>query len=328
MAMVGMKPATTSGSGTTTTHIIHPDHLGGTNVVTDNNGELVQTLDYYPYGGIRIDDRDGSFTEQRKFIGEIYDAAVTLSYLNARYYDGWRGQFVSQDPEARDNPQKFLPDPQQLNSYSYARNNPVVFSDPTGRCVDGVTTLVCIAVYGVLTLFVASNAALLYGAITQNVDVINLGFGLNDIVVSGGSGLTPTNPITGQQRGSPEVKVEVSRVQSGSQKQNIVGQQSVAIAKQMSTGASNQSVLNLISSVYKPTDTIQGGFFGAYSNEVITGAPTKGVNHYQKVEQTLNRIDNIITSEGKNLTSGDIHALLNLLANAASEVQKIENTKR
>src|SRR3989344_3273858 len=73
-----------------------------------------------------------AFSEQRKFIGQEYDIGTGLDYLNARYYDAMRGQFISQDPLARDNPEKFLTDPQQLNTYSYARNNPINASDPSG----------------------------------------------------------------------------------------------------------------------------------------------------------------------------------------------------
>ena len=81
----------------TTTHIIHTDHLGGTNVITNANGNVAQVLDYYPYGSPRLDTKAGSFNEKRKYIGEQYDTVTSLSYLNARYYDGGRGQFLSQD---------------------------------------------------------------------------------------------------------------------------------------------------------------------------------------------------------------------------------------
>ena len=80
MAMAGFKPATSNGK---ITHTIHTDHLGGTNVVTDQGGEVMEATDYYPYGSMRIDDQAGSFTEQRRFIGEEYDAGVGLNYLNA-----------------------------------------------------------------------------------------------------------------------------------------------------------------------------------------------------------------------------------------------------
>ena len=89
--------ATVVGSATTaTTTYLHPDHLGGTNVATDEDGAVTQTLDYYPYGTQRI--ATGSFSEQRRFIGEEYDGDTEFSYLNARYYEGSRGQFLSQDP--------------------------------------------------------------------------------------------------------------------------------------------------------------------------------------------------------------------------------------
>src|SRR3984893_3382429 len=46
--------ASGAATGTAKTRYIHPDHLGSTNVVTDENGNVVQTLDYYPYGSTRI----------------------------------------------------------------------------------------------------------------------------------------------------------------------------------------------------------------------------------------------------------------------------------
>lgn len=73
-----------------------------------------------------------AFSEQRKFIGQEYDAITGLDYLNARYYDAKRGQFTSQDPMFWNPTPELLADPQQLNSYSYARNNPIISSDPSG----------------------------------------------------------------------------------------------------------------------------------------------------------------------------------------------------
>ena len=43
-----------SATGTAAMRYVHPDHLGSTNVVTDQNQNLVQTLDYYPYGATRV----------------------------------------------------------------------------------------------------------------------------------------------------------------------------------------------------------------------------------------------------------------------------------
>ena len=134
--------ATIEGNGTaTSTSYHHTDHLGGGNVSTDATGEVIETTDYYPFGEQRI--ATGSFEEQRKFIGEEYDTETNLSYLNARYYEGSRGQFTSQDPvfweigQSSDG-KSVLQNPQAQNSYSYAQNNPLVNKDPTGRFSIGI----------------------------------------------------------------------------------------------------------------------------------------------------------------------------------------------
>jgi len=85
---------------------------------------------------------------QRIFIGQFGDDPTSLSYLNARYYDAARGQFTNEDPVhlALGNPeeirqrtgrtqQQYLADPQLLNSYAYARGNPVLYKDPTGEAL-------------------------------------------------------------------------------------------------------------------------------------------------------------------------------------------------
>lgn len=114
-----------------TPYYIHSDHLGSTNVVTDSSGTNVQLLDYYPYGMKRIS--AGTYNEQRQYIGQIYDADTMFDYLNARYYKPDIGRFLSEDPVFWNLSQELLLDPQQQNSYSYGRDNPIKNSDPTGN---------------------------------------------------------------------------------------------------------------------------------------------------------------------------------------------------
>lgn len=131
--------ATVEGNGSaTSTYIAHTDHQGGTNVMSDKNGLLAQLATYYPYGTKRNNElRASGFNEKRQFIGQYYDDAIALSYLNARYYDGGRGQFLSQDPLFTGDPNRQrLVNPQELNSYSYAANNPIRWSDPLGLWVN------------------------------------------------------------------------------------------------------------------------------------------------------------------------------------------------
>ena len=113
-----------------------PDHLNSTNVVTDASGTPIQVLDYYPYGSTRISQTTGVFNEGKQFIGQYADPETNLSYLQARYYDGSKGEFLSEDPVFLGDPmQQVLTDPQSLNSYSYANDNPITKSDPNGKQV-------------------------------------------------------------------------------------------------------------------------------------------------------------------------------------------------
>src|SRR6266480_2458047 len=131
-------------TGTAKTRYVHPDHLGSTNVVTNESGAVVQTLDYYPYGATRVS-VSTSTNEKRKFIGQFSDDSG-LSYLNARFYNPNQGQFLSEDPSflavgnselvkqvTGQDQRTFLSDPQQLNSTSYGRDNPITNKDPSGN---------------------------------------------------------------------------------------------------------------------------------------------------------------------------------------------------
>lgn len=130
----GIIVATVEASTTALTRYVLNDNLSGTNLVTDSSNAIIETLDYYPYGQARLDIKSGYAGEKRKYIGQEYDSGSTLSYLNARYYDGSRGQFISQDPVFLGDPkQQNIYDPQSLNSYAYANGNPIRNKDPTGR---------------------------------------------------------------------------------------------------------------------------------------------------------------------------------------------------
>jgi RHS repeat-associated protein len=156
VATIDQETASGNATGTPDTHYIHPDHLGSTNVVTNASGTVEQTLDYFPYGGTRIS--TGQNAASRQYIGQFADQS-TLDYLNARYYDSSRGQFLTEDPSflalgdaiefkktANREQQEFLADPQLANSYGYGRDNPVLHKDPDGKIVPFI--IGALAAYG------------------------------------------------------------------------------------------------------------------------------------------------------------------------------------
>ncbi|MFI7418687.1 RHS repeat-associated core domain-containing protein [Nonomuraea sp. NPDC049684] len=97
---------------------------GSTQLAVDDASGQVSRERYLPFGQRRGED-DLPFTD-RGFLGKTEDTSTQLDYLSARYYDPAIGRFVSTDPLLD------FSKPQWLNPYSYAGNNPVGLSDPTG----------------------------------------------------------------------------------------------------------------------------------------------------------------------------------------------------
>ena len=132
--------------------VVHDEWSSSTNVVTDASGTVIQVLDYYPYGSTRISQSTTNFNENKQFLGRYQDPETNLNYLQARYYDGSKGEFLSEDPVFLGDPkQQVLTDPQSMNSYSYGNDNPITKSDPTGR-IAGVDDLISFGVGGTVNL--------------------------------------------------------------------------------------------------------------------------------------------------------------------------------
>lgn len=114
------------------THYFHKDHLGSSTVMSDYSGTVVEASEYYPFGAFRS--HLGTATSSYKFTDQELDAESGLYNYDARLYDPVIGRFISADSIVQGGGY----DPQLLNRYSYVRNNPILYVDPTGhRLGDG-----------------------------------------------------------------------------------------------------------------------------------------------------------------------------------------------
>lgn len=109
---------------------IHTDHLGSTHVVEDEAGSPTNLNQYKPFGEFsrRISLQEEDQKSGLYFTQQMLDDETGLYYYGARYYDPTIGRFISPDSIVQ------APmDPQTLNRYSYCRNNPVIYTDPSGN---------------------------------------------------------------------------------------------------------------------------------------------------------------------------------------------------
>jgi RHS repeat-associated protein len=110
------------------------DHLSSASLSLDESGNVVQKLDYYPFGSERVNEKTGDFDTHFTYTDQEKDKETGLMYYGARYYDAEVGRFTQVDPWFGE-----LSIPQTLNKYTYTLNNPLVYVDPTGEKVELVS---------------------------------------------------------------------------------------------------------------------------------------------------------------------------------------------
>ncbi len=114
------------GPSTVDYHYYHQDHIGSSNVITDESGKVAKLMEYSPYGLTTRE--EGAYNTNYRFTGKLFDTSTALYYYGARYYDPELGRFIQPDTIV-----PYPDDPQSFNRYSYCRNNPITYIDPTGH---------------------------------------------------------------------------------------------------------------------------------------------------------------------------------------------------
>ena len=117
---------------------IHKDNLGSWNVITDENGNVLQNVAFDAWGNVRNGD-DWSLDDTyvlmygRGFTGHEHLDGFGLINMNGRMYDPLLSMMLSPD-----NNIQFPQMSQNFNRYSYCLNNPLKYTDPTGEWVETV----------------------------------------------------------------------------------------------------------------------------------------------------------------------------------------------
>jgi len=113
-------------TGASTLAYLAGDQQGTSSVAVDS-GTLAVTHRYYdPYGSTRGTAQPAWPEDEKGFVDGADDTATGLTDLGAREYQPGTGSFISPDPLL--SPYQ----PQDLNAYAYAADNPATNSDPSG----------------------------------------------------------------------------------------------------------------------------------------------------------------------------------------------------
>ncbi len=94
--------------------------------LTDKDGKVTKKYTYDAFGVEKNIDKND--TNAFRYCGEYYDTETGTIYLRARYYNPTTGRFISRDSFAGRKS-----DPLSLNLYTYCRNNPLRYVDPSGH---------------------------------------------------------------------------------------------------------------------------------------------------------------------------------------------------
>ena len=103
----------------------HPDHLGSSSYITNLDGEVVQHIEYVPFGEVFIEERNSIWNTPYLFNAKEFDEETGLYYYGARYYDPRLSLWISTDALKEKTP--------NVSPYIYTDNNPIIYIDPDGN---------------------------------------------------------------------------------------------------------------------------------------------------------------------------------------------------
>lgn len=107
-------------------YYMYNGHADVTALINTYTGAIDATYYYDAFGNIT--ESTGSVNNSITYAGYQYDSETKLYYLNSRMYDPKIARFLQEDTYTGT-----ADDPLSLNLYTYVKNNPLIYYDPTGH---------------------------------------------------------------------------------------------------------------------------------------------------------------------------------------------------
>jgi RHS repeat-associated protein len=286
------------------------DWLGTRRVLTDSLGNTQQSCHSLPYGN--GEDCTPTPTEQL-FTGKERDQESSNDYFGARYYESSMGRFMSPDwnDDPEPTPYAELDDPQSLNLYGYARNNPLTNNDPDGHGCQTTTFRTEFAGQITMQATVTDNSTCswfvwqpllhpsyhLGGQYTRwDTKAIHAIF----------------DPIMGDRTCPPK---GCNPIEDDDAIPFVPG----GFSLELKPLASSPELQAIINELYRSSDTVLGGTAGAIRQEIKNGIAVGGKMHFTKGVQRALQLEKSIA--GAKFSGSDLdlaRAILQDLRNAMS----------
>jgi len=183
-------------------YYLYKDHLGSITAITNATGTVVERRSFDAWGRLRNPD-NWNYTNiptmtilERGYTGHEHLFGFGLINMNGRMYDPLIGRMLSPDP--------YVPNAtntQDFNRYTYARNNPLKYTDPDGEWIH---IPIMAAIGGIMN--VASNWKNIDGNFLKGFAAFNVGAGQGALtavcpaagIFAGSLATGATNSLIGQ----------------------------------------------------------------------------------------------------------------------------------
>ena len=256
------------------------------------------------------------------FTGQMRDpesAAGTetgLDYFNARYFWATLGRFTSPDAPFAD---QYPEDPQSWNLYSYVRNNPLIYTDPSGKgCVylnksgtdignvdDQITSEQCgktggYWIDGTFTEARFAHGSLILGGTTdgQNRTSASYGLGPDPGLMALQLGTRIAEP--GVKLAAVGTAIVMGGAFGGAAYGALAGGTALnAVSIPLATLpplVSNPTLHQIVSKLFQATDRLPGGTAGAVRYEIMTGDLMSPTGHSKKAQEVIVALTNLLKS--------------------------------
>jgi RHS repeat-associated protein len=160
--------------GSTSYYFLH-NNISSIVAVVGSTGTVSDRYAYDPYGNVAAS--SGTVANPWQFAGGYYDVSTGLTKFGNRYYDSTSGRWTQADILSGN-----LSNPQSLNRYVYAGDDPVNNVDPSGK-----NFLTDLAAFGIGLIAVGLGIAT-GGLFPLALGIIGLAFGGNGLACDLGSG--------------------------------------------------------------------------------------------------------------------------------------------